>query len=850
MKYPNVSVSSASRAAALIILALCVPGPRVTSAQPTVAHPEGRQTALPTYPTVGGVAAPLRALVLAADAELYADPSQPKEVVGTAGKYLSRDYNILDFYPRAANPPAYCLLAASRDGAIREFGWIACQHVIWYADVKRPNIVALRDPRTKVHRKCMLIRRLGKGNEQSQGTGQSKAKIGFYDRPDERGRLLQERSLFEIYYIYWETDTFFFAGQEPKIDVTTLGLKSMAGWVSSDKDTVVRWNTREALEFNKRDWESRSPHAPALVFKTRQALDDYLKSDERAGLEELKSKQPSVLWGWEDLAKHECMRSDMPRYPVLSSREWPENGRNHVYEIGIVGDVYDKGSDLRPTMSGAELAGMQREAARMVDEASVLQIMFVIKRTASMETWRGELRNIIRDINRKVTQQTGMESYAARSVEISLNFYRSHADLGGLKFNKFQEREIDAREVLNQIQFEGGGFKSCMFSAIIGALDNARLKADRTKLIIVLADAGNAGNTGNAIATHNDTLTEEDVAAKIIEAGGEHPPMFIAFFVGNDDTARRLFETQTAKIGRLLVKHKIEREAKTAEQKGEGSLKQSVRDWIAEQYSKRVSTSSVDEVASTVKEGLSNKLIELNAHVERIREKMAGEGRQRKPTQSSDPAGFVWDQEIFRDFKARGYDIEKLQGAYQMFVEGWVLERHPAQTMPRGWSEPPACVRHMVLMHRYEVDQLSRGIDLLLSYRVPDETKAWLESFKRLFPGEDVNEQTDLSVILQNQLAIQAKTGILATSYADIWKMKPADRDKLFHQLDCIKLQLADAIHDGICNIYEEDKESAKGVQVPEWKPARTERDGIWCSPDPSTSEANKKAWLPREYLP
>jgi len=211
----------------------------------------------------------LRALVCWADPDFVADPRRPgarrpaSEL--PAGLYPSV-LVVGEIYTEPAADPAqgrarrwYLLVETEpnttpahvrREGHL---GWLPEEQIAPFA--ARDGVPqAQRDEAVPVHRKCLLVGEPGA------------AQAPFTDRPDGRGKPVSPRAFPAIYYVYKETETHLFVGDQPAARYAD----ALVGWVPRRR--VCRWDTRDAVEFNRRDARLR----PAALFQSKADAAAYL----------------------------------------------------------------------------------------------------------------------------------------------------------------------------------------------------------------------------------------------------------------------------------------------------------------------------------------------------------------------------------------------------------------------------------------------------------------------------------------------------------------------------------------------------------------------------------------------
>ncbi len=271
----------------------------------------------------------LRALVCWSEPDFVADPRRsasrrlPTEL---PGRLYPRVLVVGEVFteptidPILKRPRKWFLLVEAEPGTnparVRKsghLGWLPEEQLVPFASKER-FARALRPDGTPIHRKCLLIR--------------SPEGAALTDRPDARGRPIPPRTLPGLFYVYKETATHVFVGDQP----TARYADALIGWVP--RQHVCTWDTRDAVEFNRHDHRTR----PAVLFRTRQDAVAYLKSTKPTTTADLGPGgkfEPRPL-AVEDLAapagKHFRFR-----FPILSEATEPIGG-HRIYQV-VVADL-------------------------------------------------------------------------------------------------------------------------------------------------------------------------------------------------------------------------------------------------------------------------------------------------------------------------------------------------------------------------------------------------------------------------------------------------------------------------------------------------------------------------------
>ena len=427
-------------------------------------------------------------------------------------------------------------------------GWIPSENCLVFSAQDAPEgPEGLEAQGCPIHRKAMLVNQL----EDSGGMRGLTEKVAFLDRPDARGGPIDSRALFSIYYIFAETPTHFLLGREPRVKDWIGDKKDLLGWVPRQR--VCQWNTREAVEFNKRDLRLRKRTQPCRIFLEADQLQAYLETaDEK--------KVPPVAV--EDTSLTEW-RFDQSRFPLVEAPAGPSVkhvGGNTLYRVGFIGDVFRQAARGSQRVATAQqIEDLRAKVETLQQRLATIQLCFIIDGTFSMDPWIKTAANAVNKII------IGVNNRVRRQLKISVNFYRSSRDRPKeVEFHGFRDA-ADARLLLDNAEpFGGGDEHEEMFAAICRRLekkdaDKPATEAGETaepmafdpnavKVLVLIGDDGNDPN--------DKTHTVEAVCRHIRAAGGASPVAFLAFPVG-DGAGKELFVGQARQIAERLVRDEL-----------------------------------------------------------------------------------------------------------------------------------------------------------------------------------------------------------------------------------------------------------------------------------------------------
>jgi hypothetical protein len=428
---------------------------------------------------------------------------------------------------------------AADSGRILDYvGWVEERQLVVSEE-------ALVDPNSRLHRKAFIVTR---PRALRDAPPAQVSAVPVYLAPQERAAQAEPLRLLKLLFIWGETEPgsergYFLLGNA----ATMLGWDNRAtllGWVP--KARVCEWNTREAFE-----WHQASTLAgarprrsvPALVYyKPEQAHEAWMQKDHEG-----KAVRP--LFKERFTAPGEGMTAGQMRFLLLP---WPRQPDDSTTQARDYREKYERGPDasarlrhvgiytgFQDAVSGAEvldvdeLNRLQQRLARLREETSRLEVVFVLDATSSMIDHgsvvaslieellddlgraRGELRVAVtyyRDVNTDVDPATAVEASALQKVTPALV-----ARLG--KELRDKDRYRDGWDPPEQV-----------FRGLLGGIRQAQFSDYSRKVVILLGDMGN--NTAwDSPRFKGPTL---DDLAQALNPRGQSPILFFPFQVNVD----------------------------------------------------------------------------------------------------------------------------------------------------------------------------------------------------------------------------------------------------------------------------------------------------------------------------
>jgi hypothetical protein len=764
--------------------------------------------------------------------EIYTEPREDPIL-----KRPRRWFLLVDTIPNT-NPPEV------RDGG--HLGWLPEEQVAPFATAHGfPE--ALREKKTPIHRKCMLINTL----EEARKAEDLRAQIAFATRPDAAGKATVSRALFTIYYVYQETPTHFFVGDQP----VARHADSLLGWVPRKR--VCQWNTREAIEFNKEDRRSR----PAVLFRKEAEMIEYLKSDTLPSLRDLGpegSFQPRPL-ALEALDAPPW-KYYQARFPLVSEEGITQGrepvGGYKIYKVGIIGDVYRKDLQGGPLMTNRQLDEARREVEEMRKQAATIQVLLVIDATFGMDDYFKAGHAAVKKI---MASLQDLDALGIKpDVQFSVNFYRDRRDEQDGRIPSFDGvpfgSSLDAIERLEKVRALGGGPEyDSVYYGISKALaidprqkdlapgQKTKFTPNAIKILVVVGDDGNDDT--------DKEYPQERIIKEITSDAG--PPInFFAVSVGDQTKPRfKALTTQMAELGKKLADHQRE------------SLKKAYSGKIPPEVDAALSKLAGDALTGTesqaVVEGITGRFNLARAELvvkQRVLKDLEGGttkiGPQRDPADVPAGYGVVWEKQILEELRKKGLqDLQEAREGIQLFSTGWLVERDPQEPIPAGKPDSPPTIRHVVLVNEKELSKLRTVLSVLLDkWDAEQLQRSWKEALNVVTGGEVKIEGNDTSAkLIEMHLGISVRdTGVLQLTFDEIQKLKPAELARHKLELEQVLYRVQDVLAQERAKYSIEKAANGKEFvkrQDPTPRP-------YWWGGDPTRRDISPRAWVERENLP
>ena len=322
-------------------------------------------------------------------------------------------------------------------------------------------ILAKRLPGSKLTKKALIV------NKPSQ-SGKIGSDINYFDNPETIGKYLGKISIFEIRYIFDETDKSYLVGRTDRMKQINPD-SVLVGWIN--KNHIVEWNNLIGIEFDKTNFDDRKQCKIGQIFASKQEIAD-----------------PNA----KPVFKESETSNELPyyanRFPVLDKQT---NNVNY-YKFAYIGNACGSGGNV---IDRKDIEKARHKIMQILRNNKV-QIAILIDATKGMENHIANVKKAVRKFLGEFEGKEGMNANVAIAVyrdypdgdkiyEIKSDFSQ---DIGKLR------SAIDSVYVYSNSKDRGiGTYPEALFYGINKTIDNLTWK-DSTKggqYILLLGDHGN-----------------------------------------------------------------------------------------------------------------------------------------------------------------------------------------------------------------------------------------------------------------------------------------------------------------------------------------------------------------------
>ncbi len=485
----------------------------------------------------------------------------------------------------------------------------------------------------------------------------------------------------------------------------------------------------------------------------------------------------------------------------------------------------------------------------MKEQASTIQVTFLLDATFSMDRWFPVAENAVKSIMQGVRDRV-RDTEIEPKVEVAVNFYRDRED-GRLAFeaNPFGG-EADALKLLSRQKPLGGGQPyEMVFGGVCKTLEQTPFKPAAVKILIVIGDDGNDPKDAQ--------FSLEKVCKNLVDAGGATPIGFFAIAVGKKESdARRTFISQMREITRRLTNSQLE----VFRAAGVSSLDEQSLAALRTLTGQVKVTDDPKEVVEAIRNRFELAMAEMRFRRKQLNDLKGGAvdvddvpnlvaSNDAKPPAADENLGVygvVWQQQMMELVKREGLEpLQLARQGVQLFHEGWVAERDPYESALAN-GDVPMQVRHVALIHKSELRRLSVVLEVALKQWRPEALdRTWSDALAEIV-GERpqvLRSKTPAELIKMHVHGIKSKSGLLALTFDELSRVSAAQISELRTELDLKNRRIRDLL-DELRASYKPESRVVGGVRHVEFTRKPLGKAPVWWG------DGDLRAWIDRDVLP
>jgi hypothetical protein len=382
-------------------------------------------------------------------------------------------------------------------------GWVEKELVVLKTD-------ALANEVTTIHRKAMIANTPSALGSVTADFHPEKA--GVHAAPSEDAPIRAAFHLYNIFFIYAETDSHLLLGTGPQFsrdeDSADGPAKVVQGWLS--KARAICWDTRLAFE-----WDRPSTLAGASSRRTEPGIIWDNAAAAKRWLDRAAAPQPASARDWEpQVLFHESLGPDGvspalrpcdPRYPILAKPDKDLRTDNRLYRVAWV--------------SGAVAPQDRRRLEEAQEAVKNLDVLVVIDDTFSMEPYFPAVANGLERVLNSMASSRG--DGPEWQLRIAVAYYADE-DYSDHPFQPAKLVPISRADKIDGLIKEvrahktqgGGDAPESVFKGIIHAVDGAGFNPYHQKLVITIGDSGDKSLEGADVHTEKDKVVDKLCGAR------------------------------------------------------------------------------------------------------------------------------------------------------------------------------------------------------------------------------------------------------------------------------------------------------------------------------------------------
>jgi hypothetical protein len=808
--------------------------------------------------------------------ESWRDGAKPS-ATGTKLTFMAPCFFLREPYQAAGKETNNWVLIGSKvPGAASDlrvdkvWGWVP-------ESVLLTRIDCLKNPLSGIHHKVLMVNDPGKKKDDGRKLGM------LVDAPFVEARPRKELKLYDPLFIFKmlpreDNARFMLVGTSPRFKVDD---PSILGWVDAEKTDVVRWNTRQGIEWtNEATWPDvvppqqrrtepaeiidsiegnyvkfypaefniraagQNPGAPRVLFPEAFAPISNLNLKEDIP-PPLRQRFEATRKAFPDAPVSRGFRPMHMRPPLLESAKEVEEGndphdrlqlgrkpqklRNELLYVGGIGG--------RNKLSAQEIDTIRAEASKLVGDLREIEILFLVDRTGSMDEFFPGVAKVIEEItNDAVARQRvggGKVSVAVAMYDDRETDVKPRATpmivLAPLDdVTKFAAGKTNkaggaiAEKVRAAVAVGGGDPGEEMVQGLLDAVSQVRFSRWSYKMIVLLTDDGDhvaqkTKDLATRVALEQAEL--DKIQSALVPKIGSPVELFLVQVKDPD-------QTDASKSLQRQINYLLEAQLK----------------WLPDSKRELVATKVIGQQGDVA--------TSIRARYEQAKAEAEAKARQMAALASSSPVGI--GPEVRRIYQAAtGKNLDQYlaeSDETQVFRPGFVWKYSVGPNQKRGDEQ----IRISLMLTRVELSKLNRFLEAFINEAETTDPKTALLRMIEVTDGDRFFEDlraANKGVLTGNDIA-RAKLAI--EFQTPLFKVDPNKLDQRLSRVDLEivrhRSEILKGIEKNIAYSFEQQTITLAGEQIKVW---RKKQEFVWdrfFSRYPG--EDSQWCWIREDELP
>jgi hypothetical protein len=338
-------------------------------------------------------------IIVAENAPIRTAPSESAATLGLGEAKFLDSYYLTDSVVSGAKT-YYLAAEMTADETIGKFiGWFAENDVLIKTE-------ALKEK--GIYSKALIVNKWQKATDGKIDIESTPALNG----PSSAYNKIHELGLFRFYFFYAKASDpstgseYYLLGHKPFLldDPDSSISETLIGWVP--KQNIHQWDTRQAVEFDKRTLKKRVPEkhlrakgkGGAQIFETVEELEAFLRGEEKF------NDMVLMPVATED-TQVEKWQYNWQRFPLIEAKTNEKfTTAGQFYQVGYIGDQIYIDSGLVGA-SSEDLDKYRHKLEELRHEARAIDLLFVIDSTGSMSGYFSAVSQAVESITQDIERR-------------------------------------------------------------------------------------------------------------------------------------------------------------------------------------------------------------------------------------------------------------------------------------------------------------------------------------------------------------------------------------------------------------------------------------------------------------